>query len=93
MRVFSNGEMLVQRGKDLTQVKWIIGAGGPVSFSRNPRRLLEGALSQKEVPELLKPKAPEIMLDKNYILFAVGLLAQSEPAKALNIIKKYLIRL
>lgn len=92
-RISPNGEQLVQRGKDLTQVKWVIGAGGPVSFSQNPRQVLEGALFQKEVPALLKPKAPQILLDKNYILFAVGLLAQSEPAKALNIIKKYLIRL
>ena len=93
VRMFSNNETLVQRGKDLTQVRWIVGAGGPVSFSKNPRRVLEGALFQKEVPELLKPKAPGIILDKNYILFAVGLLAQSEPAKALSIIRKYLIQL
>lgn len=89
----TNGEVLMQRGKDLTGVRILIGAGGPVSFSRSPHLVLEGALFQEELPALLKPKNPEVMLDKNYILFAVGLLAQSEPAKALNIIRKNLTKL
>lgn len=92
MIVTPNGEFFTQRGKDLTKVKWVIGAGGPISFSPNPRRVLEGALFQKELPSMLKPKAPEMLLDQKYILFAVGLLAQSEPTKALNIIRKYLVR-
>jgi hypothetical protein len=33
------------------------------------------------------------MLDSRYILFAVGLLAQSEPEAALRIAKKYLTSL
>jgi uncharacterized protein (TIGR01319 family) len=89
----SNGEVQVQKGKDLTWVRVIVGSGGPVSYSRNPRWVLEGALFQEGFPMLLKPREPEIMLDKNYILYAVGLLAQSEPKKALGIIKKNLLRL
>ena len=33
--VTHNGEFWMQRGKDLTQVKTVIGAGGPVAFSSN----------------------------------------------------------
>ncbi len=88
--VTHNGEFWVQRGKDLTQVKTVIGAGGPVAFSADPRRVLEGAVFRPEAPNILKPKAPRLYLDSKYILFAVGLLAQSDPAKALRIIKKYL---
>jgi len=80
-----DGDYLVQRGKDLTNVKLVIGAGGPIAFSKNPQRVLQGALFQKEVPTLLKPKQPKFMLDARYILFAIGLLAQSEPIKAFNI--------
>lgn len=88
--VTHNGEFWVQRGKDLTQVKTVIGAGGPVAFSSDPRRVLDGAIFRQDAPNVLKPKAPRFYLDCKYILFAIGLLAQSDPAKALRIIKKYL---
>jgi uncharacterized protein (TIGR01319 family) len=78
----------VQRGKDLTQVKTVIGAGGPVAFSADPRRVLSGAVFTV-APNILKPIAPRFYLDEKYILFAIGLLAQSDPVKALRIIRKY----
>ena len=88
--VTHNGEFWVQRGKDLTQVRTIIGAGGPVSFSSDSRRVLSGAVFSDRAPTVLKPKAPKFYLDSRYILFAVGLLARSEPQKPCGIIKKYL---
>jgi uncharacterized protein (TIGR01319 family) len=42
--VTHNGEFWVVKGKDLTQVKTVIGAGGPVVFSADPRYVLEGAV-------------------------------------------------
>jgi len=84
------GEMLLQHGKDLTGVKTIIGTGGPVIFSANPRGILEGALFQKENPLILKPRNPALYIDAQYILYAIGLLAQTEPIKALQLAKKYL---
>ncbi len=91
--VTTNGEVEVQRGKDLTEVPWVVGAGGPISFSADPRTVLEGALFETEIPMLLKPKNPNLLLDKHYILFALGLLAQSEPAKALRLMQKYVVPL
>ena len=88
-----NGEVTLQRGKDLTQLGWVIGAGGPVSFSADPRMVLEGALFEPEFPTVLKPKAPEMLLDRHYVLFALGLLAQSAPAKALRLMRKYVVTL
>lgn len=84
------GEVLVQYGKDLTQVKSVIGTGGPIVFSSDPQRILEGALFQTENPHILKPKDPLFYLDGNYILYAVGLLGQIEPEKSINIFKKYM---
>jgi uncharacterized protein (TIGR01319 family) len=88
-----NGEVTLQRGKDLTQVGWLIGAGGPVSFSADPRAVLAGALFEPGLPNVLKPKAPEMLLDEQYVLFALGLLAQSEPVKALRLMRKYVVPL
>jgi uncharacterized protein (TIGR01319 family) len=84
------GERLIQHGKDLTGVKTVIGTGGPIIFSRNPRKILEGVLFLEENPFILKPKAPEFFIDEQYLLYAVGLLAQVEPEKALLLAKKYL---
>jgi uncharacterized protein (TIGR01319 family) len=83
------GERLIQHGKDLTSVKSIIGTGGPIIFSDNPREILEGVLFREENPFVLKPRAPCFYLDEQYILYAVGLLAQVEPGKALLLAKKY----
>jgi uncharacterized protein (TIGR01319 family) len=84
------GEMLIQHGKDLTGVKTVIGTGGPVIFSANPREIMEGSLFQKDNPLVLKPRNPTLYLDAEYILYAIGLLAQAEPKKALLLAKKYL---
>jgi uncharacterized protein (TIGR01319 family) len=89
----SDGEVWIQRGKDLGGVRLVIGAGGPLAFSSDPLGALEGAAADGASPETLAPRAPRYMLDRRYILFAVGLLAQSEPAKALRIAKKYLTEL
>jgi uncharacterized protein (TIGR01319 family) len=80
----------IQRGKDLGGVKLVIGAGGPIAFSRDPRFALEGAAASGEAPDVLAPRAPEYMLDSEYILFAAGLMARSEPAKARRIAGRHL---
>ncbi|MDR2355817.1 MAG: glutamate mutase L [Clostridiales Family XIII bacterium] len=82
------GEVWVQRGKDLSKLACVLGAGGPLAFSSDPRYVLAGAAS--DAPNILVPREPRFLLDARYILFAIGLLAQSEPAKALRIVKKYL---
>jgi hypothetical protein len=84
------GERLIQHGKDLTGVKSVIGTGGPIVFSDDPRQILEGTLFREENPFVLKPKNPHFYLDEQYILYAVGLLAQVEPGNALLLARKYL---
>lgn len=84
------GEKLIQHGKDLTAVKTVIGTGGPIIFSPNPREILESVLFCEDNPFILKPKNPEFYVDEQYFIYAVGLLAQVEPEKALLLAKKYL---
>ncbi|MGD0794085.1 MAG: glutamate mutase L, partial [Dehalococcoidales bacterium] len=85
-----SGERLIQHGKDLTGVKSVIGTGGPIVFSPDPRLVLEGTLFTEDKQFILKPRNPELYLDEQYILYAVGLLGQNEPGKALKLAKKYL---
>jgi uncharacterized protein (TIGR01319 family) len=84
------GEMAIQRGKDLTEVQHVIGTGGPIAFSRDPRGILEGALFRETSPHILRPKNPRFYVDREYILYAAGLLAQLEPKAALALMKEYL---
>jgi len=84
------GERLVQHGKDLTHVKIVIGTGGPIIFSGSCHEILEHVLFREEDPFSLKPENPRFYVDEQYVLYAVGLLSQVEPDKALNIARKYL---
>lgn len=84
------GEMAIQRGKDLTEVRHVIGTGGPVIFSPHPRRILENVLFREASPHILRPKQPAFYLDTKYILYAAGLLAQKDPKSALALMKRYL---
>jgi uncharacterized protein (TIGR01319 family) len=85
-----DGDVWVQRGKDLSNIKYVLGTGGPLAFSSDPRYVLEGAQATAEQPNVLKPLHPQYLLDENYILFAIGLLAETHPDKAIRIAKKYL---
>ena len=92
-RITHNGEIWLQRGKDLTNIGVVLGAGGPVAFSVNPRFVLEGASMGLDVSLSLKPRSPSYMLDSKYILFAIGLLSLTDPVRALRIAKKYLSKI
>ncbi|MBO5667015.1 MAG: glutamate mutase L, partial [Firmicutes bacterium] len=48
------------------------------------------ALYDMKEPGSLKPQRFEVLVDKQYILSAMGLLSQYEPDIALNIMKKEL---
>ena len=84
-----DGEVWIQRGKDLRGVKLVIGTGGPLAFARDPRSALMGATGGGE-DGILMPKYPKLALDAGHILFAAGLLSIDEPDKALAIAKKYM---
>lgn len=86
-----HGEMVVQTGKDLGGVDKVIGTGGPIIYSLDPHKVLAGILAGSEKNNLLKPQNADFFIDKDYVMFAMGLLAWSEPQKAFHILKKALL--
>lgn len=84
------GELALQYGKDLTEVSYLIGTGGIFAHSPEPRRVLEGGLFDIQNPASLRPKEPQMLLDKQYIMAAMGLLADRRPTISLRIMKRYL---
>lgn len=87
------GVMYYQVGKDLTQTSYFIGTGGVVISSRDPVAILKNGTKMTSKPMELRPHQPEYLLDKQYILSAMGLLSMDFPEIALRMMKKYMVKL
>ena len=87
------GERYMQTGKDLSDVKWLIGTGGPVIASKDPAAILSEASFSEQEPLSLRPRKAKCLLDAKYILSAMGLLSQKLPDVALKIMKNELIEI
>lgn len=85
------GETWLQEGKDLTNVEKAVITGGSLIHAKNVAKIARGLLYDLAESASLKPKQAEILLDKEYILSAMGLLAKHAPDTALRIMKKELI--
>jgi uncharacterized protein (TIGR01319 family) len=87
------GPVCVQHGKDLRRVQAVIGTGGVLAASREPRRILERALADAAEPTLLRPEGARLLLDRDYLLYACGLLQALEPQAALELVRSHLVHL
>lgn len=84
------GQFFIQHGKDLRGIKTVIGTGGPLVFGPDPEAILKETLYSERKPFSLMPKNPTFYIDEKYILYAIGLMAEVNPDKALRMAKKYL---
>jgi len=85
------GETLVQTGKDLSRVKYIIGTGGAIISADDPKKILQAAVYTPHDVNLLKPQNPQLLIDKEYCLAAMGLLARKHPKLAIKMMKERLV--
>jgi len=77
------GPATVQHGKDLSRIEIVVATGGaPVHLGEHDA-LLEAMRSAPSDPHSLRPAAPRLYIDRDYLLFAIGLLASVEPQAAL----------
>lgn len=74
-------------GRDLRKVNLIIGIGGIFSHSSLQRatRIMQKALENRGIS--LLPIDPDLIVDKNYIMYAIGAISQVYPGDALNFAK------
>lgn len=80
-----SGPLTVQHGKDLSRVAAVIGTGGAIVAGRDPGGILAMALADPQEPLSLRPRAPRLLLDRHYLLYACGLLSTAEPRAALEL--------
>lgn len=81
----ATGPATLQRGKDLAEIKTIIGTGGVLVHGAAPSDILAAALGDDQGSLTLWPRSAELMLDGDYILYACGLLGSVSPDVALKL--------
>lgn len=82
------GQTFVQSGKDLSDVKQIVVTGGSLIHAARAQQIAQFACFDARFPESLRPRQARIILDRRYILAAMGLLSQNYPETALQIMKE-----
>ena len=85
------GLVYYQYGKDLSRIRYVIGTGGVLVRNDNPYEILKKVEYSFSKPLELRPQHPQYMLDKDYILAAMGLLSEIDPLLALRIMKKHIV--
>ena len=86
------GTILSQTGKDLMELPYVIGTGGVIVNSKNPQAILEATTFTMDDPTSLKPRKPEFLIDKEYVLSAMGLLSMVDKSMAVRMLKKYIVK-
>ena len=84
------GPVIVQRGKDLSNIAAVVGTGGPLAHGVDPAATLAMALADAAEPLSLRPRQAKLLLDRDYVLYACGLLASVEPQAALALALRYI---
>jgi uncharacterized protein (TIGR01319 family) len=87
----NTGTVMLQAGKDLTEVPNVIGTGG--IFVHNPYagRIMAAAVAVNGPSGVLRPTRAQVRLDQDYVMYAVGLLADSHPVAALQIFRDHVL--
>lgn len=81
----------LQRGKNLTSVRAVLGTGGVVVNSEHPADVLRAVLSHADVePDVLLPSEADLYVDQDYVLFAAGLLRSIDDDLALAVLRNSL---
>lgn len=78
-----------QTGKDLRYFKNVLGTGGVIVHNSAPKKILHKACRIQ--PNVLKPISPECLVDKNYLISTLGILAQKYPEVALKLLKENIL--
>ena len=84
------GKTYVQEGKNLTKVKTIVVTGGSLIHTEKTDEIARHALFDPRKPASLRPQKADVLVDRTYILAAMGLLSAYYPKTALRIMKKEL---
>lgn len=86
----TSGIAYVQSGKNLTNINKVVVTGGSIVHLEKVNNIINHALYSEEKPNSLRPKKADILVDRKYILSAMGLLSEYYPKTAIRIMKEEL---
>lgn len=81
------GKTTVAEGKDLSNVKYIIGTGGALTRLPNRISILKEAIRRNSSQLLLPKEEVNIFIDNHYIMASLGVLSKRYPEAALYLMK------
>ena len=84
------GLAYAQTGKNLMNVERLVVTGDSLIHTKNTGKIASYALYDPKDPASLKPRKAELLVDRKYILAAMGLLSEHYPEAALTIMKEEL---
>lgn len=82
------GKKTIAEGKDLTNVKYIVGTGGALTRLPNRVAILESIAKYGKGTELFPTGNAKILIDNYYIMASLGVLSKRYPEDALKLLKE-----
>lgn len=84
------GKKTIAEGKDLTNIKYIIGTGGALTRLPNRVEILKSAADDGRGLELYPGNDAQVLIDNHYIFASLGVLSKKYPEDALKLMKNSL---
>lgn len=85
-----SGRKTVAEGKDLSDIRYIIGTGGALSRLENPDEIIKVIYKKDYEMRLFPKKEAKLLVDKDYIMASLGILSTHHESAAIKLLKKTL---
>lgn len=83
----ASGKTTIAEGKDLTEVKYIVGTGGALTRLPNRIEIMESIAKHNTTGTLLFPsEQAKILVDNDYIMASLGVLSKKYPEAAFKLL-------
>jgi len=86
----SSGKKKVAEGKDLTNIKYIVGTGGALTRLPNRINIIKKILLSGKGNEMFPNKDAKILIDDDYIMASLGVLSKEYPQDSIKLLAKSL---
>jgi len=86
----TSGRNKMAEGKDLTEVKYIIGTGGAMSRLPHREEILENIYKQNKGDKMYPNNNAKVLIDNDYIMASLGVMSKVYKEEALILLKKSL---
>lgn len=82
------GKTTIAEGKDLSNVKYVIGTGGALTRLPNRVSILEKIIKNNKQNLLWPTEEAKVLIDQHYIMASLGVLSKRYPEAAISLMKQ-----